>query len=45
MLNLRRYSNEIDRTTLAETELQKAKAKFGKKLWQIEEERAAGAQV
>ena len=40
-----RYSNEIDRTNVAEAELAKAKAKFGKKLWQIEEERAAGAQV
>ena len=34
-----RYSYEIDRTRAAEVDLQKAKAKFGKKLYQVRQGR------
>ncbi|GAX82923.1 hypothetical protein CEUSTIGMA_g10350.t1 [Chlamydomonas eustigma] len=40
-----KYAIEIERTNIAETSMEKAKAKFGKKLWEIEEERAAGARA
>ncbi|GAX76809.1 hypothetical protein CEUSTIGMA_g4255.t1 [Chlamydomonas eustigma] len=40
-----KYAVEIERTNIAETGMERAKAKFGKKLWEMEEERTAGARA